>query len=237
MGNKRKKKAVKKLGSLVPPQRRRGWGGPKLQLEVGKRYYRRDGAITEPLVTKLGDLYDPLGGWYYDKHGGLVGALYGSKHDLVAECKHPGCSGDVPEKLLKDMLEAEPMPKGSLTIEDIASSDAPKPAPTVQLNLRLNERYHDGSRATYDAPGDLTSVVSAVVSEYLAAKRWPAMNSAHEGWGILREEMLELEDELRLNQKFPKRPARIKKEAIQVAAMAIRLILDCCEEGSPGYGK
>jgi hypothetical protein len=46
-------------------------------------------------------------------------------------------------------------------------------------------------------------------------------NSAHEGWAVIWEELDEMWDEVRANNKVLAR-----EEAIQVAAMAVRFILD-----------
>lgn len=54
-----------------------------------------------------------------------------------------------------------------------------------------------------------------------AIKAFPPMNTAHEGYAILREEVDELWDEVKAN-----RPDRAIAEAYQVAAMAIRFIHD-----------
>lgn len=59
-----------------------------------------------------------------------------------------------------------------------------------------------------------------------ATKLYSTFNSAHEGFAVLLEEVDELWDEIK------KRPGvrdnnAIRDEAIQVAAMAIRLIVDC----------
>lgn len=59
-----------------------------------------------------------------------------------------------------------------------------------------------------------------------ARKKWPLFASAHEGWGVLREEYKELEAEIM--KKSPDR-STMAKEAMQVGAMAIRIIQDCCE--------
>lgn len=62
-----------------------------------------------------------------------------------------------------------------------------------------------------------------------AADMWPAFNSAHEGYAVLTEEVDELKDHVWTNQK--KRDlAAMRKEAIQVAAMAIRFATDVCDE-------
>lgn len=59
---------------------------------------------------------------------------------------------------------------------------------------------------------------------------WPQMNSAHEGYGVLAEEVDELWDHVKTNQKKRDLVA-MRKEAIQVAAMALRFAAEvCCEE-------
>lgn len=63
----------------------------------------------------------------------------------------------------------------------------------------------------------------------LARSKYPAMNSAHEGYATILEELDELWDEVK------RRPDRVSKrkmrrEAIQVAAMAIRFILDVTDK-------
>lgn len=52
--------------------------------------------------------------------------------------------------------------------------------------------------------------------------------SAHEGFAVLDEERDELWDEVKANH--PERKARMRAEAIQVAAMAIRFVEDVCDE-------
>ncbi len=57
-------------------------------------------------------------------------------------------------------------------------------------------------------------------------KRW---NSAHEGYAKMLEEMDELKTEVWLKES--KRDLkRMRKEAIQVAATALRFALECCDE-------
>lgn len=64
-----------------------------------------------------------------------------------------------------------------------------------------------------------------------AFKRFPKMNSAHEGWAIMKEEVDELWDQVRKpsGQRTAVNLARMRREATQVAAMALRFIIDCCE--------
>lgn len=58
---------------------------------------------------------------------------------------------------------------------------------------------------------------------YKASVVHPSMNSYHEGWATIREEVDELWDEIK--KKNPNR-ARLYNEAVQIGAMALRFILD-----------
>lgn len=62
-----------------------------------------------------------------------------------------------------------------------------------------------------------------------AKQNWPAFNSAHEGFAILKEEVDELWMHVMTNQKKRDLEA-MKKEAIQVAAMALRFAVEVCSE-------
>lgn len=62
-----------------------------------------------------------------------------------------------------------------------------------------------------------------------AIKNWPEFNNAHEGYAVMLEEVDELWEHVKTNQK--KRDiAAMRKEAIQVAAMAIRFAAEVCNE-------
>lgn len=72
-------------------------------------------------------------------------------------------------------------------------------------------------------------VVFEVMEEYnRAVSMNGSFRSAHEGYAILLEEMDELKAEV---WKKPKNRSRekMKEEAIQVAAMAIRFVIDICK--------
>lgn len=63
-----------------------------------------------------------------------------------------------------------------------------------------------------------------------AFEMYPAMNSAHEGWAIIAEEFQkELWEHVCTNQKRRDIDA-MRREAIQVAAMAVRFAVDVCNE-------
>ena len=69
-----------------------------------------------------------------------------------------------------------------------------------------------------------------ILKEYaFASGKFGSFASAHEGIAVLREEYLELEREV-----FKKNPddKLLEKEAIQVAAMALRFLIDVCNKAS-----
>ncbi len=66
--------------------------------------------------------------------------------------------------------------------------------------------------------------------------RFKPMNSAHEGYAVLAEEVDELWDEIKVNQSR-RDWAKIEKECIQVAAMAVRLLLDVVRAPGRGHEK
>ncbi len=62
-----------------------------------------------------------------------------------------------------------------------------------------------------------------------ATSSWPPFNSCHEGFAVLLEEVDELKEHVRTNQKRRDMDA-MRKEAIQVAAMAVRFAIELCNE-------
>lgn len=77
----------------------------------------------------------------------------------------------------------------------------------------------------------LTALMAVRDEVTRAQKLWPRpFSCAHEGISVIREEFEELWDEVKLNEK--KRDLeKIRKEAVQVAAMAIRFIVEVIDEG------
>lgn len=63
----------------------------------------------------------------------------------------------------------------------------------------------------------------------LATGNWPPFNSAHEAFGVLLEEVDELKAHVWTKQKNRDLVA-MRKEAVQVAAMAIRFAAEVCDE-------
>lgn len=76
----------------------------------------------------------------------------------------------------------------------------------------------------------LVAEVAAEISR--ARSMFPAIYSPHEGLAIIREEYLEFEDEVWQHNLFKKRDHRpqMRTELIQLAAMALRTILDTIDK-------
>ena len=67
---------------------------------------------------------------------------------------------------------------------------------------------------------------SSILNEaYRAADLYPDFNSPHEGYAVIKEEVDELWEEIK---KKDRDPEQLRKEAIQVGAMALRFLVDLC---------
>lgn len=89
--------------------------------------------------------------------------------------------------------------------------------------LRYSVELKSAMREYADAAHEMLRTLAAAVDA------WPSMNSAHEGYGVLAEEVAELFDEVRLKQS--KRTVEaMRKECLDVAAMAIRMAVEVCKE-------
>jgi NTP pyrophosphatase (non-canonical NTP hydrolase) len=73
----------------------------------------------------------------------------------------------------------------------------------------------------------MKDILDAIIIEYAEAREhFPKFHSAHEGYAVLKEEVDELWDEIK---KRHHDPDKMREEAIQVAAMALAFIEECCE--------
>lgn len=78
----------------------------------------------------------------------------------------------------------------------------------------------------------LEQALKLVADEYkMAERKFPEFRSPHEGYAIMKEEVDELWDVIKNNQcayhLYPN-PAQELEEATQIAAMAIRYLVDLC---------
>jgi len=89
------------------------------------------------------------------------------------------------------------------------------------------------SPLTIDAclQGDATFADLVEMEVSLAKAQYPPMNSAHEGYDVLLEEVDELWDEVKKKQG-KRDPANLLKELVQVAAMAERMAEDIVLRGN-----
>ena len=76
--------------------------------------------------------------------------------------------------------------------------------------------------ATLDAMSDILEEYNRAISLH------GPMNSAHEGYAVLLEEVDELWDVVKMKQS-QRDMKEMRKEAIQVAAMALKFIVQICE--------
>lgn len=73
------------------------------------------------------------------------------------------------------------------------------------------------------------AATAALVECHDAVKNWPAMRSPHEGFAIIHEEFDELKREV-WAKPSQRNLENMRKEALQVAAMAIRFVAEVCDE-------
>ena len=75
-----------------------------------------------------------------------------------------------------------------------------------------------------------TSLLNEVDEEHdFAIAKFPPFYSAHEGLAIIQEEFEELKQEVFVRQT-QRSNTKMRKEAIQVATMALRFVIDICSK-------
>ena len=75
----------------------------------------------------------------------------------------------------------------------------------------------------------MRAVLAHVEDELVGAvDKFPPFNSAHEGFAVLKEEVDELWDEVK-RKKSMRSDTEMQYEATQIAAMAVRFIIDVCD--------
>ncbi len=106
--------------------------------------------------------------------------------------------------------------------------DAPKPATKLTAAARRWGAAFACAEAIEGNP-DIGVLCDVLAEVERAVANWPPFNSAHEGFAVICEEMDELKAHVWTNQKRRDLPA-MRAEAIQVAAMAVRFVLNVCSE-------
>ena len=105
----------------------------------------------------------------------------------------------------------------------------------LALNISVSKVLYESIKSElyltgFDDSTPTGEVLTAVERELKNAQHnWPAFNSAHEGYAVISEEVDELKAHVWTNQKKRDLEA-MKKEAIQVAAMAVRFAIEACDE-------
>lgn len=75
----------------------------------------------------------------------------------------------------------------------------------------------------------LDEAMLRVENEYLtAAQHHSIFTSMHEGFAVIHEEFDELKAEVWKNPRHADRQPLAQNEAVQLAAMALRFLIDCC---------
>lgn len=108
---------------------------------------------------------------------------------------------------------------------------------TREVDMRIGERLAQegyllgiavhGVRGVVHEPNEPIALIreaaiNAVRAELVRAMgKFPPFHSMHEGWAVIHEELDEMWDEIKANRK-----GRAREEAVQVAAMAVRFLVD-----------
>jgi glutamyl-tRNA reductase len=84
---------------------------------------------------------------------------------------------------------------------------------------------------TINSKPSLQEVIDEIMLEVCRAESLhEPMNSAHEGYAVIKEEFDELWEHVMMKQKN-RNIEEMRKEAIEVAAMSVRFIRDICDGG------
>ena len=71
-------------------------------------------------------------------------------------------------------------------------------------------------------------IMDEILQEYLrASKKFKPMASPHEGYAVIKEELDELWEDIKTNSDPL---GNMRTEAIQIATMGMRFVIDCCSE-------
>lgn len=94
-------------------------------------------------------------------------------------------------------------------------------------NDEVERRRRAGERAAFLAelqPWEWVAVQGLVEQYRRVIAKWPPLSSAHEGYGLMCEEVAELLEEIRKPAPYDR---RVTAEARDVAVVALRMMLEC----------
>jgi hypothetical protein len=76
---------------------------------------------------------------------------------------------------------------------------------------------------------EINALLEIIREHESAIKKFGKFHNAHEGYAVLLEEMDKLWECVKIKQSDsnPERNSRLQKKATQVAAMALRFLIDC----------
>jgi hypothetical protein len=98
------------------------------------------------------------------------------------------------------------------------------------LNLRRRPRRAEptpGADQATGTAGDDSDALAEVAVELMDARSiHEPLNSHHEAYAVILEELEEYWEEVR-KRRAERDPARLREELIQIAAMAVRAAVDC----------
>lgn len=75
----------------------------------------------------------------------------------------------------------------------------------------------------------MLAIIDAHDEDLRARAKWSTLNSAHEGYGVLADEFRELERHV-FTKQGDRDLAATRTEAIQIAATALRIAAEVCNE-------
>lgn len=71
-----------------------------------------------------------------------------------------------------------------------------------------------------------SALAEIMLEHHRATQKFPPFRSVHEGYAIILEELEELWQEIKKKERDK---LKLQKEAVQVAAMAYRFLVDCID--------
>lgn len=116
-------------------------------------------------------------------------------------------------------------------LEDAAKFDHERASGCIPSQSAItNDQPRGTTGISLAGPAKTLDAITMVFHELTAAvERYGPQCSAHEGYAILLEEVDELWDEIKKNDKLRSK-TKMLAEAKQIAAMAIRFMVDVCGE-------